>query len=45
MLILESFGDCEHLTIPDLVVTFGFIKGCKSEDDWIPERVYVIAFL
>jgi hypothetical protein len=45
MPILESFGDCEHFTIPDLVVALSFIKGRRLEDDWMPKGVYVIALL
>jgi hypothetical protein len=45
MPILESLGDREHLTIPDLVVVFGFFEGCRSEGDWMPERIKIIALL
>jgi hypothetical protein len=31
--ILESFCDCEHLTIPDLVIALGFFKECGSKSD------------
>jgi hypothetical protein len=43
--ILESLGDREHLTIPDLVVTLCFFKGRRSESDWMPERVEIVALL
>jgi hypothetical protein len=43
--ILESLGDCEHLTIPDLVVAFGFFEGRRSEGDWMPEGIKIIALL
>jgi hypothetical protein len=26
MSIFESFGDCKHLTIPDLIVVLGFFE-------------------
>jgi hypothetical protein len=45
MPILESLGDCKHLTIPDLIVAFGFFKRCRSEDDWMPERIEIVALL
>jgi hypothetical protein len=43
--IFKSLGDCEHLTIPDLVVALGFFKGCRSESDRMPERVEIVTFL
>jgi hypothetical protein len=45
MPILKSLGNCEHFTIPDLIVAFGFLKGHRSEGDRMPEGVYIIAFL
>jgi hypothetical protein len=29
--ILESLSDCEHLTIPDLIIALGFFKQCGLE--------------
>jgi hypothetical protein len=43
--ILKSLGDCEHLTIPDLVVALGFLEGRETEGDWMPEGVKVVALL
>jgi hypothetical protein len=43
--ILESLGDREHLTIPNLVVALGFFKGRRSESDRMPERVKIVALL
>jgi hypothetical protein len=43
--ILESLGDREHLTIPDLVVAFCFFEGRRSECDRMPKRVEIIALL
>jgi hypothetical protein len=43
--ILESLSDCEHLTIPDLVVALGFFKERRSEGNWMPEGVKIIALL
>jgi hypothetical protein len=45
MLILESLDDRKHLTIPDLIVSFGFFEGCRSEGNRVPERVEIIALL
>jgi hypothetical protein len=45
MPILKSFGDCEHLTIPDLVVALCFFKGCRLEGDRMPEGVEIVALL
>jgi hypothetical protein len=39
MPILKSLGDCEHLSIPDLIVVLGFFEGRRSEGDWMPKRV------
>jgi hypothetical protein len=43
--ILKSLGDCKHLTILDLIVAFSFFEGCRSEGNWMPEGVKVIALL
>jgi hypothetical protein len=43
--ILKSLGDREHLTIPDLVVTLGFLKGRGSEGDRMPEGIEIVALL
>jgi hypothetical protein len=45
MPIFESFGDCKHFTISDLIVALGFIKERRLKGDWMPKRVYIIAFL
>jgi hypothetical protein len=45
MPILKSLGDYKHLMILDLVVVLGFFEGCRSEGNWMPERVEIIAFL
>jgi hypothetical protein len=37
--ILESLGNCEHLIIPDLVVTLGFFEERRLEGDWMSKRV------
>jgi hypothetical protein len=43
--ILNSLGDHGYLTIPDLVVAFGFFEGRGLESNWMPEGVKIIALL
>jgi hypothetical protein len=44
-LILKSFSDHKHFTIPDLIIALGFFKQRGPEGDRMPERVYIIALL
>lgn len=44
-LIFESFCDCEHLAIIDLIAVFSLSERCRVEGDRMPEIVDVIIFL
>jgi hypothetical protein len=43
--ILESFCDCEHLTLSDLVIALGFFKERGLESNQMPKEVQVVTFL
>jgi hypothetical protein len=43
--ILKSLSDHEHLTIPDLVIAFGFFEKRRLEGNRMLERVKIIALL